>query len=529
MHTPPARRRLALVAAAAVVGALLLAGCTGKSSPTTSDAAGGDPVTGGNITVQIPQDPGSLDSVASGNVSTAVIGRHVFESLFAPNEKNVPTPVLATGYTRSDDGLVWTITLRKGLTFSDGTPLVAKDAVASLKYWLTYSDYAESLGKLVTDMSAPDDTTVVITTSSPFPVIDLISGSDGSRVIKASVAEKADAKGFAKEDVIGSGPYKLKSWSTEEIVLERNDKYQAPEGESSGYAGAKHQYLDTITFKVVADADAVVNGLQTGLWDVAQPTEENYDVLEADANLNVALRNGGNINAMYLNFNAQSPMSNQKARDALNLVLDKKAIMETTGGSPDLTIASGAFAIKGTALYSDAGEAEYNAHDPEKAKALFAEAGVGQGSTLKFVTTGEFPQFKEWAVLAQDQLKKIGIESTIETYDFGTMLDKLKDPSAWDICPIFDVGLPPVPQFSDETSGLTAANFHSDTLDKLMLDYNVAPDADRKAVLDKIQKQVWIDKAAIVLYQSKSFVASAKKVQGYTGWALYFADAWVTG
>lgn len=528
MHIRPLRRRLLGAAAVVMAGSLALSACAGSGPATDGPATGGDPVKGGNITVQIPQDPGSLDSVASGNVSTSVIGRHIFESLFEPNAEWEPTPVLATGYERSEDGLTWTIGVREGIKFSDGTPMVAQDAVASIKYWLDNSTFADSLGKLITKLEAPDDKTVVIATSSPFPVINLMSTSEGARVVKAKTAEGADATGFSKEETIGTGPYKLKSWDTEEIVLERNDAYQSPEGETSGFAGQQNAYLDTITFKVVADGDAVVNGLQSGLWDVAQPTGENYDVLKGDPNLKVSILFGGEINAFYQNFNPESVMSDPRARDAMNLLLDKDAIRETTGGSPDLTIDSGGFAMQGSALYSDAGEDEFRAHDVEKAKQLFAEAGVKEGSVIKFVTTGEFPQFKEWAVLAQDQLKQIGIDSTIETYDFGTMLDKLDDPTAWDICPLFDVGLPPVPQFSDAVKGLSKGKYHSDEMDQLVLDYNKAQGDEVQPALDAIQKLAWKDKAAIVLYQSRSYVGYSPKLQGYDGWKLWFANTWVS-
>lgn len=528
MEPRPTWRRVWIAAATLTAGALLLSACAGSASaPGTSAESSGDPVFGGNITVQIPQDPGSLDSVASGNVSTGVIGRHMFESLFEPNAANEPTPVLATGYERSDDGLTWTIGLRDGLKFSDGTPVVAEDAAASLNYWIKNSSFADSLGKLLVRLEATDDHTVVIETSSPFPVLNLISSSEGSRVVKADTANNADATGFSKEETIGTGPYKLKSWNTEEIVLERNDEYQAPEGETDGYAGKQNAYLDTITFKVVADADAVVNGLQSGLWDIAQPTGDNYALLKDDPSLKVAILSGGDINGFYQNFNPESVMSDSRARDALNLLLDKDAIRETTGGDPDLATASGGFAMEGSALYSAAGEDVYKAHDVEKAKELFAQAGVKEGDTLKFVTTGEFPQFKEWAVMAQDQLKQIGIESTIETYDFGTMLDKLDDPSAWDVCPLFDVALPPVPQFSDAVKGLSKGKYHSDEMDQLVLDYNKAEGDAVQPALDAIQALAWKDKAAIVLYQSKSYVAHSPKLQGYDGWKLWFANTWV--
>src|SRR5690625_145618 len=226
MFTRRKNRSLWADAGLVVAGSLVLSACAGgPDSPgpaANASNASGEPQFGGNITVQIPQDPGSLDSAVSGNVSTSVISRHIFESLFAPNENHEPTPVLATGYERSDDGLTWTIGVRTGVEFSDGTPLVAEDAVASIEYWLEHSSFADSLAPILEEISAPDDETVIIRTSVPFHLLNLISTSEGARVVKAETARSASATGFGKDEVIGTGPYKLQSWDTEEIVIERN-------------------------------------------------------------------------------------------------------------------------------------------------------------------------------------------------------------------------------------------------------------------------------------------------------------------
>ncbi|MGH3240834.1 MAG: ABC transporter substrate-binding protein, partial [Spirillospora sp.] len=153
----------ALTAAAAVVVAAGLASACTSQATGSKDGDGGPPVRGGNLTVRIAQDPGSLDSVKNTNAGVLYISHEIFEQLVTIDANYQPQPVLAQSYKKSDDGLTYTFTLRSGVTFSDGTPLKAADAVASLEYWVKNGSYAQSLKPVLKDVTAKDDATVEIT------------------------------------------------------------------------------------------------------------------------------------------------------------------------------------------------------------------------------------------------------------------------------------------------------------------------------------------------------------------------------
>ncbi|GAA3867476.1 ABC transporter substrate-binding protein [Saccharothrix violaceirubra] len=515
--------------AAFVAAGLVLTACATPATKSADEA--GPPVRGGNLTVRLAQDPGSLDTVRNTNAGTTYVGHEVFEQLVTIDAGYQPQPVLAESYKKSDDGLGFTFTLRKGIVFSDGTPLRAADAAASLRYWVENGSYAGSLKPVLKEISAPDEQTVQVDLTAPFNLVALVATSHGTGIRKEADIKAAGPTGIGRDNAIGTGPYKVKSWTPgQEIVLERNDKYQAPPGKSSGYAGAKNAYLDTITYKIVADSDAVLNGLQTGLFDVAEPSHDQYDQVKRDSTLKIGVEGAANIQYVALNHNAGSIFSKPEAREAMNLIVDKKAVMASQG-VPDLVSASnGAFAAQSNkAMYSDAAKSQWDQSDPQRAKELFAAAGLKPDQTVRMITTDEFPQFKDALVIIQDALKKIGVNATIDSYDFATLMGrKNTQPDSWDVLALMDDANPPVPSYSDNVQGLDNMGYPRDKLAPLLTKYNAArTPEEQKAAIDDIQKFTAANLPTITLYSAKSYVAFSAKVRGYDGWGMEFADVWL--
>ncbi|PZG40057.1 peptide/nickel transporter substrate-binding protein [Spongiactinospora gelatinilytica] len=532
MNLHKSRHPKAVVAVALL--SLVLSACASRAggpAASTQSADAGPPAKGGNITVRLAQDPGSLDSVVNGNVGTTYVSHQIFEQLVTIDANYRPQPVLAESYEKSDDGLTYTFKLREGVRFSDGSPLAASDAVASLNYWVKDGSYAAALKPVLKDVTAPDDTTVVVTLKSPFDLVALMAASHGSFIRRAADIKAKGPTGIPSDKVVGTGPYKVKSWTQgEQIVLERNGEYKPPKGTSSGYAGAKRAFLDTITYKVVADQDAVLNGLKTGILDVAEPSNPQYDQIKQDPSLAVAVEGGGTIQFVSLNHNSGSIFAKAEARDALNLVTDKKAIMASQG-VPDLVSPSnGAFATStNKAMYSEAGKAKWEQHDPEQAKRLFVQAGLEPGQTIRMITTDEFPQFKDALIVIQNDLKKIGIKSSIESYDFATLIGKKNnEPGGWDVLALMDDANPPVPSYTDNVKNLDNSGYPRDRLDPLLDTYNRAKTPEeQRAAIDAVQKFTSDNLPTITLYAAKNYVAYNPKIQGYSGWGMEFTDVWL--
>ncbi|MFE0019601.1 ABC transporter substrate-binding protein [Amycolatopsis sp. NPDC059021] len=530
MTTTPVRRRTAVLAALGAAGTLLLTSCMGNAPGAQS--ADGPPVRGGNLTVAVPTDPQSLDMVANPGQVTAHIGNMMYEKLFEVDKTFTARPMLADSFTTSPDKLTYTFKLRQGVTFQDGNPLTANDVVASLQRW----EKAHRTGQLVApdieSVTGPDPATVVIKLKKPrYPLIDELAGA-GTEIYEAKNLEGLPATGFGQDKAIGTGPYKLKSWDIgQQLVLQRYDGYKSRSEEDwGGQAGAKHSYLDTVTYKVVADQDALINGLQTGQWDHAMPTNDQYEILKKNPGVVVHNLPGGNENVVIPNFNPGSRFADPRAREALNLLLDKPAINAATGGSKELTVETGAFASPDNkAFYSTVGDDVYRRHDPAKAKQLLAEAGVTAGTPIRIVTSNSYPEFAKWSVLIQDSLSKIGLTAKIDTYDFATMLGTLmKEPGGWDLTTLFfDAALTAPAQMPALTLG-TLNGSSSPEMDKLMAEYNAANSPEQaRAVVDKFQTFTWKQLSVITLSQSRLYAAYTPKVKGYGDFYRVFWNTWL--
>ncbi|KFU82211.1 peptide/nickel transport system substrate-binding protein [Amycolatopsis lurida] len=523
-------RRTLTKAALGLATVLLISSCMGGQAG--GGAADGPPKPGGNLNVAVPTDPQSLDMVANPGQVTAHIGNMMYEKLFEVDKGFTARPMLVEDYTTSPDRLTYIFKLRQGVTFHDGSPLTSEDVVASLKRW----QQVHRTGQLVTpDIEAitpSDPATVTIKLKQPrYPLINELAGA-GTEIYEAKNLTGVAPTGFAKDKAIGTGPYKLKSWDIgRELVLERYAGYKSRSEEDwGGQAGAKHAYLDTVTYKVVSDQDALINGLQTGQWDHIMPTNDQYEPLRNNPAVVVRNLPGGNDNVVIPNFNTGSKFADPRAREALNLLLDKAAINAATGGSKDLTIETGAFASPDNKqFYSTAGEEVYKAHDPEKAKRLLAEAGITAGATIRIVTTNSYPEFGKWAVLIQDSLSKIGINTKIDTFDFATMLGTLtKEPGGWDITTLFfDSALTSPAQMPALTLG-TLNGSSSPELDGLMAEFNASTTPEQaKAVVDKLQAFTWKQLSVITLSQSKLYAAYSPKLKGYGDFYRVFWNTWL--
>ncbi|PZG52866.1 peptide/nickel transporter substrate-binding protein [Spongiactinospora gelatinilytica] len=532
LNSRPRRLRAGL-AAAVTAGVLLLAGCGGGAAPSANTAAdAGPPVRGGNLIVAVPTDPQSLDMVANPGQVTAHIGNLLYEKLFEVDKEFAARPMLVETYETSSDRLTYTFELRKGVTFHDGSPLTAEDVVASLQRWLKSHVTGQQVAPDVVTLKAKGDDTVLLKLKEPrYPLIDELA-SPGAEIYAAKNLEGVPATGFTDKGAIGTGPYKLASWDIgRQVVLERYGNYKSRADQDwGGQAGAKQAYLDTITYKVVADQDALVNGLQTGQWQHAMPGNDQYTALKENASIVVGNVAGANQNVIIPNHAKGSKFADVRARQALNLLMDKPAMNAATGGGPDLTAAVGAMVSEDNpALYSTVGDEVYKQHDPAKAKELFAQAGVKAGDTVRIVTSNSYPQFAQWAVLLQDQLAQIDIKTKIDTYDFPTMLGTInKDPGGWDLTTLFfNAALTSPSQMPAVTLGAFNGSA-SPEIAALVREYNaVTSPVQAKEVMDKLQALVWEQLPVITLSQSRLYAAWSPELKGYDGFYRVFWNSWL--
>src|SRR3990170_6160833 len=372
---------------------------------------------GGEMTVTFKDDLITLDPAIGYDWKNWSVIKSIFDGLmdYKPGTTEL-VPDLAESYSISDDGLTYTFKLRGGVKFHNGRALTAADIKYSIEravnpatqspgagYFGTikgYDEFAAGTAQEMTGIAAPDAGTVVISLSRPdAPFLHVMAINFGYAVPREEV-EKYGAD-FGKNPV-GTGAFKFVEWvSGQRLVLERNADYFRP--------GVP--YLDRLTFEFGQDPTVAVLRLKRGEIDIVGdglPPAQFTEIMADPANKDL-IAIGDQLHTGYVTMNVtQPPFDNVKVRQAVNMAINKDRIVRLINnrGVP----ASQALppAMPG---YNSANTGY--AHDPEAAKKLLAEAGVGEISTeLYAMNVDPNPRI---AQSIQQDLAAVGIKAEIRS------------------------------------------------------------------------------------------------------------------
>ncbi|BAS28071.1 ABC transporter substrate-binding protein [Limnochorda pilosa] len=335
-------------------------------------------------------------------------------------------PALATEWSVSDGGLTWTFRLRRGVRFHDGTAFDAEAVRFNLERSMDpkQNPLNRPLWDPLESVRVIDPHTVSITTKKPFPTL-LNTLAHGSAAIVSPSAVARYGKAYDQHPV-GTGPFQLRSFHPgSEVTVERFDGYWGPA------AG-----VDEITFRYIPDVTSRVGLLLAGQVDVAAAvTPQDTVRLASDRRVQVisqpTLRTVG-IGIHVLNPDLQDP----RVRLALNHAVDKEGIARAIFMGQAQVLES-PLAPDATG-YRDIGR---RAYDPDRARALLAEAGWtpgpsgmvqknGRTLTLTFITSeGSYPNDLVVVQAVTHQLRKVGVDVNIHKVDRAGYWDYLKVPA----------------------------------------------------------------------------------------------------
>ena len=536
MNSSKARSKLAVVVAALTVAVLALASCSSGGSSTSTGSDDSKPVKGGTIRAALSGDPQNLDMGLSSASLTIFVASNIFEGLFALDESNAPQPMLAKSYEVSDDGLTYTIPLRDGVPFQNGDILDSADVVASLQRWMSISSTGQQVSADLDSLKAPDANTVVIKLTRPrYSLIsDLAFYVQSAVIMPEDIAKAAGKSPLTSKQVVGTGPYELEKYTAgESVKLKRFDDYAALTDDEGGLAGAKHAYADAIDYTFVTDASQRLNGLKTGQWDwVDGISADDVEAASADKSLTVRASVPGVVNTVVLNHNSSSAFASLDARRALNMVIDKKVFAKATFGPKWLwdPLTPAMVNPSNKAMFSDAGADIYQDYDPAEAKKLFAKAGIDGSRPIRIISTKTYPQFYQWAVLIQGELKKIGIEAKIATYDYPTVSEKVRsEPNSWDLSMTYFSGGVVSPAQIVWLTPAWPGEYRNADLDALLADYQKSTTPDEaKQVVEKIQTLVYDDLPAVQLGASSAVGVFSAKLHVPGDWTSFLWNSWLS-
>ncbi|BCJ61873.1 ABC transporter substrate-binding protein [Micromonospora endophytica] len=527
-------------------------GLTACSSSADSEAKASAPVQGGTLRFAVHTQPTNLDPHSSPSDVTALLTRHVVDSLVAIDAEGKIKPWLATSWTVSPDQRSYTFTLRDGVRFSDGTSFDAAAVKANLDHVVdpkTKSALAAGLIPAYERTEVLDPLTAKVTFSRPHAPF-LASLSTPYLGIQSPAALARGQEALAR-NVVGSGPFVMESFEPGKLVTyRRNPDYAWPpqDAELKGPA-----YLDRLEISIIPEDSIRVGALSSGQVDaIGGVPSVSVKQLEANPNITVQRQqaSGGNYN-YYPNTSA-GPFADVRVRQAFRVGIDFATIVKSLYFGVYEPATSPIAAV--TVGY-DPGTRDLQRHDPQAAAALLDQAGWtgrddegyrtrdGQRLVVRwmFVRAIAREQRPVLAEQVQAAARKIGIDVqfldvTLSTYpgiaargdydlaDFSWQridADALRD--------LFHSTNVP----TETGSGANAARYQDKQVDAwLDRTLETGDPAERAELYASIQRKVLEDAAVFPVYSPSYVFATSKRANGIS-WEQpaypAFYGAWTTG
>ena len=364
-------------------------------------------------------DPRSLDPALSTDVPTGRAVSYLFDGLTRFTAEAAVEPSLAERWEMSADGRQYTFHLRRGVTFHDGTPLVARQVLASFQRvldpktrggrgWPLYPirgarDYADGKATSIAGLAAPDDSTVVVTLDEPLAFFPKLLAMP----VAAIVPENPGAD-FGQKPV-GTGPWKLVEWRHDDYLLfAANEKYWAGRPKA-----------DSLMARIIPEPSTAVAEFESGNVDVLYIPEAETREWEQTDEKKARLQSAPALRLWYAALNTtRGPLKDARVRRAMNHAVDKNAILQQLIGGRG-QVAAGV--IPPSLLGAQAGAARQPyAHDVARAKALLAEAGFPNGIDVELWVSQD-PAFARVAQTLQGYLGEAGIRAKIVQRDASSV------------------------------------------------------------------------------------------------------------
>lgn len=359
---------------------------------------------GGKVVVGVQQDIDSLDPHKATAAGTKEILFNIFEGLVKVDENGTLNDAVASAHEVSEDGLVYTFTLRDGVKFHNGNNVTAEDVKYSLDRASGLLDGTPLISTLsvITSVDILDEKTVQVTVGSANT--ELIYSFDAA-IIPAGSGESLEGT------PIGTGPFSFVSYKPQEgIVLAKNPNYWQ----------AGLPYLDEVTFKIVGSAETAMMELKGGSIDI-YPYLTDSQANELASQLNIISAPSSTLQALFFN-NAEKPLDDVRVRQAVCYALDKDMINEfVMGGRGQILSVPMLPALK--EYYSDQNDMYGSGANIEKAKELLTEAGYPDGVEFTVKVPSNYEVHVQTTEVLAEQLKDAGINVKIEPIEWSTWLE----------------------------------------------------------------------------------------------------------
>lgn len=542
-------RRHSSTLAVLMATGLVLTAC---SSDDGGEETGGDPVSGGTLTFATGDaEPTCLDPHVGGNMPQQIAGINVTESLFTMTEDGEVEPWLAESGEMSEDGMTWTIKLREGIEFTDGTPFNAaavKVNVEHLQDPATESSTGYLALEHVESVEVADEHTAILHMSEPDAALQESFAQTWLAMESPAALERSMEENC--ESPVGTGPFVVEEWNRQHsIVYSRNENY------TSAPATATHEgpaYLEKLEIRFMPDASSRYAALQAGEVDV-------IDSAQPDT-ISQAQKSDGPIRALLgVRSGASTRLELNTGGNTFSDPLVRQAFMHASDietGVENLffgTVERTTSLLASSTPYGTSHDGAFD-YDVDLASELLDEAGWEMGTDgvrtkdgerltvrIPVSTNQSIPAEQSLLEQIQAQAGEVGFEVTIEPMDLASWYAAA---GAWEFDAItapYGKSSPDVLRIIFHSDGIEPApsGYHANNinvsdpeLDDLLTRANQTPDHDEREELYAQAQQMIVDGAYVLpLYDWQTRVLYNDNVEGLrletnlsTPW---FGDAWI--
>ncbi len=453
-------------------------------------------------------DPADLNDNASQSAA-----RLMFEGLYNLDEHMKLQPQLAESYEATEDAKEFTVHLRKGISFHDGTPFNAQAVKFSFDRAGNPENHLkrQSLYVMIDHTDVVDDYTVRVVLKYPFGAFVNDIAHPGALIVSPKSVQQ-----YGKEVTrhpSGTGPYEFVSWTADTLKMKKNEHYWQP--------GLPK--IDTVTYRSVPENGTRIAMLRAGEAQFIFPVPPEL-IASLKNSANTTIFDEPSILGRYIALNTmRKPFDDQRVRLALNYAIDKQAFIRVVfSGHADPMDSPMPQLLP---FYQNQG---FYAYDPAKAKALLAEAGYPNGfeSTLTGISNTLAQRGMQFI---QQQLAAVGVKVNVEPLEAGVLTAKMfnvQKPEDATIVMLYgawssstgdaDWGIRPIAYTKSFPPVLANLSWYSNPVTDAAIEAGLATvdPAKRATAYARAQAQVWKDAPWIFLDVDHGLAAYSKKLHG---------------
>lgn len=372
-----------------------------------------------------------LDPMINTASQTRTHGYLVYDTLYAQDAAYGARPEMVEGHQVDSDSKLWTLTLREGLRFHDGSPVLGRDVVASLKRWGAADPAGRAMTALVAEMAAPSDRVVTIRFRQPYRLLPDVLGKIAPSmacIMPERIASTPPTRAIT--EVVGSGPFRF---LTDErvpgsrAVYERFADYvPRPGSDSPGLtAGPKRVHLDRVEWITMPEAGTAASALRNGevdWWETPPP--DLVPLLRQDRNIVTEVRDKTGVMPILRLNCLQPPFSNQAIRRAALMAASQREFMQAFSNDPTMWQDHVGLFTPGTPMANAAGlDSLPDKPDLAAAKRAIAASGYA-GERLVMMQPTDHPVNNAMSQVGADLFKQIGLNVDLQAMDAGTMFQR---------------------------------------------------------------------------------------------------------